>query len=66
LKESVIHDIRFAVLSLDYPIAFRNVAESNISSNRFGMLALRGVYHQRPKCTECAHDVPFGDPPMSL
>jgi hypothetical protein len=61
LKESVIHDVRFAVLSLNYPITFGNVAESDIGGNRFGVFALRGVYDQRAKCTECAHGVPFGD-----
>jgi hypothetical protein len=25
------------------------------------VLALRGVYNQRSKCTECAHGVPLGD-----
>jgi len=60
LEECVVDYVGFAVLAFYNPVAFGNVAESDVGGDGFGLFALGGVYEKRSKCTECTHKSSVG------
>jgi hypothetical protein len=60
MKKYIVDDISFPVLAFDDPVAFRNITNPTVRSNRFRVLTLGRLYDQRPKRPECTHEVPHG------
>jgi hypothetical protein len=60
LEESIVDHIRFAVLALYNPVAFRHAPEADVGGNGFGVFALCGIYEQRSKRAECTHGSSIG------
>jgi hypothetical protein len=55
VEKSIVHYIGFTIPALHNPVALRHVAETGVGGSRFGVFALRGVYEEGSKRTECTH-----------